>query len=113
MRILLDHCVPKRLRTLLPGQDVKTARQMGWDQLKNGELPEKAALQFDVFVTIDKKLRVRIKPHGSPIAVVIIDSISMHFSELAPFGSHLQPLLNNPLPKALHILRPDGRIDRL
>ena len=73
MRVLLDHCVPKRLRTLLPGQDVKTARQMGWDQLKNGELLEQAALQFDVFVTIDKKLRYELNLTALPIAIVIID----------------------------------------
>jgi hypothetical protein len=30
MRVLLDHCVPKRFRQLLPGHDVRTAYEMGW-----------------------------------------------------------------------------------
>ena len=42
MRVLLDHCVPKRLRTLLAGHDVKTARQMGWD--RGAELEHAARL---------------------------------------------------------------------
>lgn len=35
------------------GHDVKTARQMGWAAIKNGELLA-TAQQFDVFVPIDQ-----------------------------------------------------------
>jgi len=35
---LLDHNVPKRLRQFLSGHDVRTAREMGWQDLENGEL---------------------------------------------------------------------------
>ena len=38
MRILLDECVPRRLRRELPGHDVGSVPEMGWSGKKNGEL---------------------------------------------------------------------------
>lgn len=38
MRILLDECMPRRLRRELPGHDVDTVAGMGWAGRKNGEL---------------------------------------------------------------------------
>ncbi|HEX5846344.1 MAG TPA: hypothetical protein VFY53_08710, partial [Rhodoplanes sp.] len=38
------------------GHDVKTARQMGWTTLKNGELLLLASQHFDAFVTVDRNL---------------------------------------------------------
>ena len=38
MRILLDECVPRKLRQELPGHDVRTVPGMGWAGKRNGEL---------------------------------------------------------------------------
>ena len=113
MKVLLDHCLPKRVGTLLAKHDVKTARQMGWEQLKNGELLSKSSAQFDAFLTIDKKLQFETNLKTLPITVIVLDSVSNAFADLARFGPHLLALLSNPLPKALHILREDGRVDRV
>jgi hypothetical protein len=48
MRVLLDECVDWRLLRDLTGHDVKTARQMGWSELKNGKLLRLTADHFDV-----------------------------------------------------------------
>ena len=56
MRVLLDECVDWRLSRELVPHEVKTARQMGWTTLKNGELLALASGQFDVFVTVDRNL---------------------------------------------------------
>ena len=50
MRVLLDECLPRRLKRELVGHDVKTAPEMGWAAMRNGELLALAAAQFDVFV---------------------------------------------------------------
>jgi hypothetical protein len=39
VKILLDECVDWRLSRDIVGHDVKTARQMGWSTIENGELP--------------------------------------------------------------------------
>ena len=38
MRILLDDCLPRRLRQELPGHDVHTVPEMNWSGKQNGEL---------------------------------------------------------------------------
>jgi len=54
-RVLLDHCVPRRVRQAAPGCEVATAYQRGWAELKNGALLEAAERDgFDVLVTADK-----------------------------------------------------------
>jgi len=51
MRILLDECVPRRLRSELAGHDVFTVVEMGWSGKQNGELLALAESHFDVFLT--------------------------------------------------------------
>ena len=56
MKILLDACVPRRLRDRLSGHEVRTAPDMGWGDLNNGALLGAMAGQFDALVTVDKRL---------------------------------------------------------
>ena len=56
MKILIDECVDWRLSRDIVGHEVKTARQMGWSSIRNGELLGLAAAEFDVFVTVDRNL---------------------------------------------------------
>lgn len=56
MRVFLDECVDWRLGREIFGHEVKTARQMGWTTIKNGELLALAATSFDVFITVDRNL---------------------------------------------------------
>jgi len=55
MRILIDECVDKRLRNLLPGHECQTGRYAGLAGLKNGELLAAAeAAGFGVLFTADQ-----------------------------------------------------------
>jgi hypothetical protein len=50
-RILFDHCVPKPLRRRLPGFEIRTCFEQGWDVLRNGELllaAEEAGFQISL-----------------------------------------------------------------
>jgi len=38
VKILFDECMPQPLRPLLAGLDIRTAQEMGWGRVKNGEL---------------------------------------------------------------------------
>jgi len=53
MRLLLDECVPARLRRALPSHDVSTVVVEGWSGVKNGKLLALAAQRFDAFITVD------------------------------------------------------------
>ena len=73
MRVLFDHNVPKRLRSLLFGHEVTTARELGWDALKNGDLLSAAETEgFAVMVTGDKNMSYQQNLEGRRLALVIL-----------------------------------------
>jgi predicted nuclease of predicted toxin-antitoxin system len=43
MRVLLDECLPRKLKNDLPGHAARTVPEMGWAGKKNGELLQLAA----------------------------------------------------------------------
>lgn len=73
---------------------VKTARQMGWATIKNGELLALAAQQFDVFVTVDRNLSFQQNLAAFPIAVLVLRTRTNRLADLRP----LIPALLSALP---------------
>jgi predicted nuclease of predicted toxin-antitoxin system len=57
IRILLDECLPKKLKRELRDYTVATVQEMGWSSEKNGELMRLARDRFDVFLTADQNLQ--------------------------------------------------------
>jgi hypothetical protein len=84
LRILLDECVDWRLTRDVVGHDVKTARQMGWATIKNGELLALAAQQFDAFVTVDRNLSFQQNLVAFPIAVLVLRARTNRLADLRP-----------------------------
>jgi hypothetical protein len=72
MRVFLDECVDWRLSRDLMGHDVRTARQMGWTSITNGELLSLVAAEFDVFVTVDRNLSYQQNLVGLRAAVIVL-----------------------------------------
>jgi predicted nuclease of predicted toxin-antitoxin system len=58
VRVLLDECLPRRLKRDIVGHDARTVPEMGWATKRNGELLALAATEFDVFLTVDRGDRV-------------------------------------------------------
>ena len=56
MKILLDHCVPQPLKNLLTGHEVSHAYELGWQELRNGDLLAKAEQAFQLLITSDKNI---------------------------------------------------------
>ena len=72
MKVLFDHNLPRRLRKHLPGHEIHTAKEMNWEQLRNGALMTAAiAAGFRVFVTIDKHLEHQQNLAALPLPVVV------------------------------------------
>lgn len=98
MRVLLDECVPRRLKRDLVGHDVKTAPEMGWASKKNGELLALAAVDFDIFLTSDRNLSHQQNLSAFDIAVIVLVAGSNRFEDLR----HLVPRILELLPTASH-----------
>jgi hypothetical protein len=84
MRVLLDECVDWRLSHDLAGHDVRTARQMGWDTIRNGELLALASREFDVFVTVDRNLVFQQNMAALTIAVIVLHARTNRLVDLRP-----------------------------
>lgn len=82
MRVFLDECVDWRLRRDIIGHEVKTAREMGWTSISNGELLTLAAGKFDVFVTVDRNLAFQQNIISLPIPVVVLRASSNRLAGL-------------------------------
>jgi hypothetical protein len=84
MRVLLDECVPRALRKELLGHDVKTVAEAGWAGVKNGELLQLAAGQFDLLLTVDRNLEYQQNFAGVALAVIVIHAPSNDVAVLRP-----------------------------
>ena len=62
MRLLLDECMPRRLKREFVGHEVKTAREAGFAGLKNGALLRAADASFDVLITVDRNCLLYTSP---------------------------------------------------
>lgn len=70
MKVLFDECVPWPLQVLLLEHECRSAQQMKWKRIKNGELLALAEPQFDVFLTCDQNLRYQQNMAGRKIAIL-------------------------------------------
>ena len=82
MRVLLDECIPRRIRGALIGHEVQTAAEAGLAGLKNGELLRAAALKFGCFLTVDRNLQFQQKSGALPVAVIVIAARNNRFETL-------------------------------
>jgi uncharacterized protein (DUF433 family) len=64
------------------GHDVKTARQMGWTAIRNGELLALASQEFDVFLTVDRNLSFQQNVPALTIAVIILHALTNRLADL-------------------------------
>lgn len=98
MRLLLDECVPRRLRREFSGHEVRTVPEMGWAAKENGKLLELAAEIFDVFVTVDQSLRYQQDISRFSIGVVVLVARRNKIEFLLPLVAELRQLLPNIQP---------------
>ena len=84
MRVLLDECLPRRLRQAIVGYDVATVSDAGWAGKSNGELLRLAVDEFDVFVTVDQNLPAQQNLQRFEIGIVILQAPTNRFQDLKP-----------------------------
>ena len=107
MKVLLDECVDWRLARDIVGHDVKTAHQMGWMAIKNGELLALAEEQFDVFVTVDRNLSFQQNLKALSIAVVVLHAKTNRLADLRPLVPRVLAAIASALPGAIKIVAAD------
>lgn len=95
MKVLLDECLPRKLKREVEADTVKTAPEMGWASTKNGALLRLAEQDFDVFLTNDQNLEHQQNLKKLDLAVVVLVADTNDIADLKP----LMPAANETIKK--------------
>lgn len=82
MKLLLDECAPKRLKNDFPGHEIRTVENVGLKGLKNGELLRAAAEQFDVLITVDRRMQFQQNLIQFNLALIILIAKPCRYAQL-------------------------------
>ena len=96
MRVLFDQGTPVPLRDFLIGHEVITAFELGWSEISNGDLLEKAEGEFDLLVTTDKQLQYQQDLASRRLAILVLPYASWfklrtHAEKIAIAVTAMQP----------------------
>lgn len=92
MRVLLDECLPRRLRDDLGEHEVRTVPGMGWSGKKNGELLQLAAGCFDVLLTIDAGIPFQQNIGTAALGVIALSAPNNRLEMLRPLMAEVRAL---------------------
>jgi hypothetical protein len=95
-----------RLSRSIPGHDVKTARQMGWAAVKNGELLALASGRFDLVITVDRNLVFQQNTAASPLAIIVVHGRTSRLADLLPLVPDLLTAIVSAKPGRVTIVGP-------
>ena len=85
MRILLDECLPRRLKRHFSDRgDVLTVTDAGLSGYKNGQLLRRISGDFDIFITIDKSIRHQQNLAAYPISFALLRVLSNDIVDIEP-----------------------------
>jgi hypothetical protein len=87
MQIVLDECIPRKLKAVFVGQDVKTVPEAGWAGQKNGELLLLLEGKCDFFVTVDANLLHQQPARARSFGIAVIVAPSNRLRDLEPIAS--------------------------
>jgi hypothetical protein len=105
MRVLLDECVPRKLKSSLAGHECRTVPEEGLAGKRNGELLALAeGAGFNVFLSVDRGFEFQQNLRSRQIAVLLVRARSSRLADLLP---HVPEILER-----LESLRP-GEVVRV
>ena len=99
--MLLDECVPRKLKRAIPGHDVRTVTEMGWSGIKNGPLFRRAAQEFDVFLTVDQGVEYQQNLSGLDLAIIVMVAATNDIDYLRPLMPQVREALEKTSPGSI------------
>lgn len=104
MQVLLDECLPRKLKFELAGVSVRTVPEMGWAGTKNGTLLRLAETRFDVFITADQNVEYQQHLQSALLGIIVLAAPNNRFATLHPLMAQVQQALASIQPgDLLHI----------
>ena len=104
MRVLLDHNIPAQLVRLLSDYEVRTARQMRWDHLENGDLLKAGEDSgFDAMLTADQSIYYQQNNRLRKLALVVAST--NHRPTLERYAATLADALARSSPGSFEVVQ--------
>ena len=100
MHVLLDECLPKKLKREFHEHTVVTVQEQGWMGKKNGELLRLALRQFDVFITVDQNLSYQQNLSITTMSIVVLIASNNRFETIKPLMPKVLTTLKNIRPES-------------
>jgi predicted nuclease of predicted toxin-antitoxin system len=94
VKILLDECVDRRLARDLADHSVITVPRRGWAGIKNGDLLALAEKDFDVFITVDRKISTQQDLTKFKIPVLVLRARTNRLEDIRPLVPKLLKTLD-------------------
>ena len=94
MKVLLDECVPRKLKRELTDHEVLTVTKRGWSGIKNGNLLALAAPEFDVFLTVDQNLKYQQNLKNFSIGIILLVARNNRLKTLLPLMPEVREALS-------------------
>ena len=91
--MLLDECVPRKLKLELTEHEVLTVTERGWSGLKNGKLLALAEAEFDVFLTVDQNLKYQQNLKTFNIGILLLVARNNRLKTLLPLMAEVKTVL--------------------
>ncbi len=95
MKVLLDECLPRKLKREVSADVVRTVPEAGWASTKNGALLRLAEREFDIFLTNDQNLEHQQNLKKFDLAFVVLVATTNDIADLKP----LMPAANEAMKK--------------
>jgi hypothetical protein len=109
MKILIDECLPRKLKNELTDHEVKTVPEAGWAGKKNGILLQLMVGVFDVFITIDGNLEDQRQLAIQPVAFVVLAAINNKLETLLPLMPDVRAALETIQPG--QVVKVTGKVE--
>jgi len=111
LKLLLDHCIPRRFARLLAEHEVIHTSRLGWGGLKNGKLLDAAeAADFEVMITVDSSIRFQQNLTERAIGIIVLHAPANDALTLAPMAQMVLSQLESLQPSQVVVLKhPDMR----
>ncbi|HEX7330598.1 MAG TPA: hypothetical protein VF290_03815 [Pyrinomonadaceae bacterium] len=76
--------MPRKLKREIANHEVVTVTEQGWSGVKNGELLNLAATEFDIFLTVDQNLSFQQNLKNFNIGIILMVARNNRLKTLLP-----------------------------
>jgi len=93
MNVLIDECLPRKLKHEVNADFVQTVPEAGWAGKQNGELLKLAEANFDILITNDQNMEHQQNLNRFNLAFIVLAALTNDIEDLKP----LMPAANEVL----------------